>query len=254
MKKIVALAVLSLLFTFFGSSDSFADSEKAPSLENWCVDRMVIWSPPGKSQFENAKETEEEGKDRYMEIARDAISVAYDPSEAPLFPGPYGRAKTLAAMLGVVHSESGFRRDVDLGKGAASKGDGGRSWCLMQVQLGKAVDGKTPLRVALKGDGVEYVWNGKGGFGGEDLIADRKTCLRVGLHIMRVSFNSCGSLPVPERLSVYTSGNCTDGRAASKVRMDKAIRWLAAVAPPLDDTSELSALGLLDPGSVATNP
>lgn len=258
MKKLPLLFAIFLVATLALSAKDTAAATPL-SLEDWCVNRMVLWSPPGKSFFKDARETETEGRARYREIARDAISVAYDPSEAPLFPGPYGRAKTLATILGIADSESGFRKDVDFGKGPASRGDGGRSWCLMQVQLGKAIDGKSPLRIGLKGDTFEYIYDKVHGWGGEDLVVDRKACFRVALRIMRSSFNACSYLPIDERLSVYASGNCVSGRTASKVRISKAIRWLAAVAPPMTDAEVLAKMSesnapSSDPDMVAVNP
>ncbi len=238
-KSKIALAILvASLATWTHTSLASAPL----SLESWVTARMSVWSPPGRTTYKEAVETEDEGKARYAEIARDAIHVVYDPSEPPVFPGEYGRAKTLATLLAVALAESGFRKDVDLGIGSYAKGDGGRSWCLMQIQLGKAVDGKTPMNIALKGDGIEYVHDKSRGWGGEDLVADRRACLRTGLHVIRVSFNSCSGLPFDERLSTYTSGNCTDGRAASRTRMAKATGWLAESAPPMKDADVLSQM------------
>jgi len=255
MKKlaILALTVLTAAVCALVSRDSRAGVPV--SLEDWCVTQMSEWAPPGKSFFKNAKETEEEGTARYRSIARDAISVAYDPAEAPLFPGPYGRAKTLATMLGIADSESGFRKDVDTGSGSQAKGDSGASWCLMQVQLGVAVNGKSPNRVVLKGGVYEFAYDGVSGFGGEDLVRNRKACFRVALHIMRDSFRQCADLPVDERLAIYTSGNHDSGRAASKIRVGKAIRWLAAIAPPLEDSAVMSKMASGIPSTtVALNP
>ena len=239
MKKFVVF-IFTITMTLLGSRSLFANN--TVSMEDWSSAQMASWSPPGKSLYKDALETEEAGKTRYRSIARDAISVVYDPTEAPLFPGPYGRAKTLAVMLSVAHAESGFRKDVDTGKGPSSKGDGGRSWCLMQVQLGKAINGKTSIRINLKGDTVEYVYDRVSGWGGEDLISDRKACFRIGLHIMRHSFNSCKSVPLEDRLTAYTSGNCTGGRKSSRARIKKAVRWLASIAPPMTDDSVISSM------------
>ena len=255
MKKFM-LSAFTLALVVLVSRDSLA-GVPAP-LEDWCVNQMSAWAPPGKSLYADAKETVDDGMARYRQIARDAITVAYDPLEAPLFPGPYGRAKTLAVMLGIADSESGFRKDVDSGKGAYAKGDNGKSWCLMQVRLGTAINGKTPNRVAIKGGVYEFVYDGVSGFGGEDLVKDRKACFRVALHIMRDSFNKCSDLPVDERLSIYTSGSHDSGRVASKIRVGKAIKWLAAVAPPTEDSSvlaQLSGSGPVIPStSFALNP
>jgi hypothetical protein len=239
MKKIIAASLLATVAALWAHA-SYATAPT--SLETWVVTRMSTWSPPGRTTYKDALETEDEGKARYAQIAQDAISVVYDPAEPPIFSGDYARAKTLATLLSVALAESGFRKDVDLGIGAYAKGDGGRSWCLMQIQLGKAVNGKTPKNIALKGDGIEYVHDKSYGYGGEDLVADRKACLRVGLHVIRTSFSACSGLPFEERLSTYTSGNCEDGRGASRIRMAKATGWLSESAPPMKDVDVLAQM------------
>lgn len=263
--KIVHSLLLSFAFALFASSGR-ADARMSPSdeIEEWAVSQMVRWSPPGHSFYPDARESEEEALIRYRSIVRDAMAVAYDPSEPPLFvqrryaggkvevsEDPIGRAKTLALMLAIADSESGgYRRDVDFNIGPRARGDGGRSWCLMQVQLSKpGPDGRTSTRIALKGDQYEYVYSKSKGYGGEDLIADRRTCFRVALHMARESFRACSRLPVEERLSIYAGGDCEKGRGPSRVRVGKAIRWLAASAPPRLD-SELS--GAFQPETLAS--
>ncbi len=262
MKKIYSLLLVVSLALFFATS-ARADSELKPvdEIASWAFDQMVLWAPPTRftnaaygAVYPDAAEEEDDARDRYREIARDAIAVAYDPAEPPLFSArklvdgklvvtedPIGRAKTLAVMLAIADSESGgFRRDVDKNIGAKARGDGGKSWCMMQIQLSKPdADGKTQTRIALKGDQYSYSYSKDKDFGGEDLIADRKNCFRVALHMARESFRACAALPVEERLSVYAGGNCEEGRAPSRVRVSKAIRWLAKVAPPRTDAEVL---------------
>lgn len=247
-KYAVMLFVATLLTAFPGRAR--ADQSPPESVQDWALDQMTAWSPPGHSFYPDAKEDSQIAQARYREIVRDAMSVAYDPSEPPLFmtrkwvngkvevsDDPIGRAKTLAVMLSIARSESGgYRRDVDFNIGKLARGDGGKSWCLMQIQLSKPdAKGRTSTRIALKGDQYEYVYSKDKGFGGEDLIADRKACFRVALHMARESFRACAALPVEDRLSVYAGGNCEDGRPQSRVRVGNAIRWLAAKAPPSSD-------------------
>lgn len=245
--KNTVLWLITVFFLMVFSRPAYADGPSITAIHTWAVDQMVVWSPPGKSFYPDAKESEEEGKARYESIAHDAISVAYDPVEPPLFKNdPIGRAKTLAIMLSIARSESGgYRRDVDFNVGKMARGDGGKSWCLMQIQLSKPnPKGQTSTRIALKGDQYEYVYTKDKGFGGEDLIADRKVCFRVALHMARESFRACSGLPVEDRLSVYAGGNCEDGRPQSRVRVGKAIRWLAQIAPPHIDQDVLPAAQL----------
>lgn len=226
-----------------------ADESMTPSqaVHEWAFSQMTTWSPPGHSFYPDAKESEDEAKARYRSIVRDAMAVAYDPSEPPLFVNrkfvngkwdvsddPIGRAKTLAVILAIADSESGgYRKDVDFNIGKLARGDGGKSWCVMQILLSRPdANGQTSTRIALKGDQYEYVYTKDKGYGGEDLIANRRTCFRVALHMARESFRACANLPVEERLSIYAGGDCTVGRAASRVRVGKAVRWLAQKAPP----------------------
>lgn len=225
------------VFVFGFISDSYASEKPVDKVIDWAVNRMSKWSPPGrKSYIPEATETEEEATTRYASIASDALTIAFDPSEKPIFGGSQGRLRTFSLLISVAHSESGFRKDVDFGLGKYAKGDGGRSWCLGQIQLGKASDGKTKTRVLLtEGGGLKYVWDGTG-LGGEDLVSDRKNCFRVSLRIMRLSFNSCSALPISKRLAVYASGSCDKGHDSSSARVGKAIRWLSIDPAPVEDS------------------
>jgi hypothetical protein len=149
----------------------------------WLVAAMFAWTP--------AKEVD---RARYTEIANDIASVAYDPAEAPLFSGDDGRARTALLLASIAAHESTFRVDVDEGR---ARGDGGTSWCFMQLHIGV---GKT----------VE-------GWSGDDVTADRKLCFRAGLHIARESFRMCVGEPTIEKLSAYASGRC--GRSAESRQM-----------------------------------
>ncbi len=180
-------------------------------------------------------EGEAERSARYRAIAEDVLAVAYDPQERPAFDGPLGRAKSASVMLAVASFESGFRRDVDLGEGP--DGGNGPAWCLMQIELGrKGRKGKTPLRIALDDDGsYRFTRNPGEGYGGEDLVKDRRACLRVGLRLIRSSLNACRYLPVHERLSAYASGSCDRGKQASRTRLGRGYRWIASKPAPLED-------------------
>jgi hypothetical protein len=164
---------------------------------------MVTWSPPGDHDY---YERREETLERYAAIARDVAEVALDPAEAPLFGGPQGRVQTGLLLASVAFYESGgYRRDVDLGIGKKARGDSGRSWCLMQINLG---DGMTAER-----------WSGR------DLVLDRQKCLRVGLRRMRESFDMCKGEVFVDRLSGYTTGRCTADDDFSHRRMKRALQW-----------------------------
>ena len=149
----------------------------------WLVAAMFAWTP--------AKESD---RARYTEIASDLAAVVYDPEEKPLYPGEDGRAKTALLLASIAAHESTFRVDVEDGR---ARGDGGTSWCFMQLHIGS---GKT----------VE-------GWTGPDVTSDRKRCFRAGLHIAQESFRMCAGSPPNEMLSAYASGQC--GKSAESRQM-----------------------------------
>jgi hypothetical protein len=172
----------------------------------WVLDFLVKYSPPGhKTYFKEAEETKEEALVRYNGIARDLVNVVYDPNVRPLFAGPAGRSQTVSLLLGVMFWETSLRKDVDYGIGAHSRGDHGRSWCLMQINIG---DGKTPS-----------------GISGEELVRDRRECFLEGIRVIRGSFSVCHELPFDERLSAYASGSCERGHDKSKQRVRTGMQW-----------------------------
>jgi hypothetical protein len=214
----------------------------------WIVSLIVSVAPVGRTQYlPDAKETETETTARYESIARDLVEVVYDQNEQPLFKDSQGRAKTAQVMLAVATYESGFRRDVDYGLGPKARGDGGKSWCLMQVLLGRPgkVSGKTRGHIYVRPDGrMGYTTNPMVGWGGEDLVNDRKACFRAGLAVLRDSFHSCGRQALRDRLSVYASGRCQNkgGLAASHTRMGLALRWMKNEPPQFNDEEVYSLL------------
>jgi hypothetical protein len=111
-------------------------------------------------------------------------------------------------ILAVSYMESGWRKDVDLGVGRFARGDGGASWCMMQVHLGRR---RTPE-----------------GWSGPELVASRDRCFRTGLRALRRSVNACRARPMGEWLNAYASGACTRGAVESRRRMGLAMRWFAA--------------------------
>lgn len=211
----------------------------------WIVAFLTAHAPPSRPQFiPEAKETVAEAEARYESIATDLTEVVYDKSEPPLFGGKNGRARTISVLESIMLFESGFRRDVDLGVGKYAKGDGGRSWCPMQIQLGVAqANGKTQQRIVLHDDGgFHFAFDGTSGLGGEDLVRDRKNCIRAGLHIVRSSFAACSRMPMIHRLNSYTSGRCDAGHDASKTRMGKALLWYGAHVPDFTDADVFASL------------
>lgn len=221
------------------------------TLTSWILSLILSIAPISQPiAFKAAQETEVERQARYESIAKDILAVVYDANEAPLFKGPKGRAQTADVLLAIASFESGFRKDIDYGKGDYSKGDGGSSWCLMQVRLGAAVKGKTQMRIDLLSNGLyEFTFDPTKGYGGEDLVTDRQACFRAGLHLVRNSMRTCSGLATKSKLRVYASGSCDRGEKESALRMGRATDWWAKTPPPFTDEE---ALAWLTPAPVKT--
>ncbi len=188
----------------------------------YLISAMLAWSPPRDHEYYEARE---DTVARYAGIAQTIARVVLDPAEPPLFGGPDGRAETGLFISSVAFYESGgFRRDVELGTGSHSRGDRGRSWCLLQVNIG---GGMTAER-----------WTGP------ELVNDQEKCIRAGLHRMRESFMRCHAQTFVDRLSGYTDGRCRDGADASHRRTIRAIDFWEKHPPrPLEvETTRLALL------------
>ena len=148
----------------------------------WLVSQMLGWTlPPARHEAERA---------RYETIAADALAVATDPDEKPLFQGPEGRLRTATLLLAIASFESSFARDVEDGR---RRGDHGESACLAQIRLPGSA------RIEMRGELYGY---GPAGWSKADLEADRRKCFRAALHIARESYRLCGNL------SIYSTGTC----------------------------------------------
>jgi hypothetical protein len=161
--------------------------------------------------------------ERYEDIAWDIATVVFDPATPPSFDGQDGRAKTAALVLGIMLHESQFHRGIDTG---ARLGDADRSYCLMQVKVGR---GRTATwnvvkdREAWPGDPEAHLVRG---YTGAEMVADRKKCIVAALRVARWSMRrKCPHLPVKERLRGYMSGNCDEGGFGSRRRMGSALSW-----------------------------
>jgi hypothetical protein len=176
------------------------------SLITYLVAAMTAWVPTRAQP-----ESQEQSMERYESIARDAVAIAFDETEEPLFPGQDGRAQTALLMLSIASYESGYRKVVDEGIG---RGDHGRSYCLMQIRVG---DGTT-----------------REGYTGRQLVTDRKMCFRSALHILHGSFNVCHRLPLEDRMSAYATGHCFENAEISRSRIGRARWWWSAHPAPPD--------------------
>lgn len=173
------------------------------ALVTYLLSAMVSWTPVAEHAY---YEPRDQTLVRYEIIAHAIASVVNDPSEPSLFGGPDGRAETGLFVASIAYHESGgFRRDVQTGVGKHARGDSGRSWCLMQVNIG---GGRTTE-----------------GWSGEELVADLDKCVRAGLHRVRESFLRCSGQTFADRLSGYTDGRCHDDARAAHRRAEKAVQY-----------------------------
>ena len=155
---------------------------------------------------------------RLRASAADVVSVVE--ANAPL-PG-MSREQTLRVIVATALVESsGLVPAIDRGQ---TRGDHGRSVCLMQINVGAG-------RVQ-SADPVIATWRAG------DLLADRRKCFAAGLDAARWSVKLCrgAGLRDGDQLSAYVSGRCTAGLASARHRWHLASKLvLASVgdeAPP----------------------
>lgn len=122
---------------------------------------------------------------RYESIAEDISAVVMDENEPPLFNGPAAREATGVLLGAIAWHESGFRKDVDICKGARSKGDKGRSVGLLQVMKGPNYEGHSA----------------------SEICQDRRLAIRLGLHVLRRAKDTCRGGP-RAWLQSYAAGGC----------------------------------------------
>jgi hypothetical protein len=224
----------------------------------WIVSFMIVLAPPGRpSYIPEATETKDDANARYASIAQDITTVVWSAEEKPLFRGTNGRARTTALILSIMLNESGFRKDVDLGVGKHARGDGGRSWCLMQMNLGtgktrpwnqkKYRFAKPPCQEGRPADPrycdpAEEIIEG---VTGREMVEARKLCIREGLHALHGAL--CTALPTREWLRAYASGSCDKGSEESRRRMDLAISWYSNHRPGFTDADVMNPQPTLPP-------
>lgn len=175
----------------------------------WLLLAMRAWIP-----FAPNADAEAEAA-RYAAIAETARAVAW--GERPVFKGEEeeARAKGALLLLSIASYEGSFSAAVDDGR---VTGDGGRSWCLAQVNY-PAAPGHTSL-IVVNGD---FKWSPVAdGWTPRDLVTDRVKCFTAAYAIVRTSIRQCGNL------SVYTSGSCNAKERKAKERMGRAMAWYAA--------------------------
>lgn len=193
----------------------------------WAVALMASWHPLDKKSPwpELRDETVEQRRERYTELAEAAKSVAFDSTNPPLFDGLDGRERTMVLLLSVAYHESAFHNRVTSMRGSDKKrSDHGRSWCAMQILLGR--DGVGKRKGGHLGRLIPEGWTGP------QLEADPKKCLLVGYRFLQASFDRCAKVAVELRAGAYTGEGC--GRAPkSKSRVSRALQAPLPARGPL---------------------
>jgi hypothetical protein len=178
-------------------------------IASWLVVAMNAWVQPLPH--------DESAQERYRSMADDITEVVYDVNEKPLYEGPNGRAKTALFMASIAGFESSYTADVDSGKKRGTVGDA----CIMQL----VISGHNRLHLV----GDVYEWSRTEGWTYEDILADRKKCIRGALHIARESFRICHSL------SLYTVGKCDPKEPKARHREERArVRYTRFPSPVAD--------------------
>ena len=213
----------------------------------WILAAMTAVSPPHREHWEPAaQESYAQADARYREIATTIVEGVFDPTIEPVLRGVRGRQNTAMLVTLWWNSESGFRRDVDLGLGRtrtskAGWNDYGRSWCMGQINLGrkKREDPQRP------GHWIEdSPLMTPEGWSGRDLCQDRMKCLKTTIRVMRGSVRACRRLPMQERLAAYAAGYCESerGRAISRSRMQNFWRRYRQNRPDYTDAQAMAEI------------
>ena len=160
-----------------------------------------------------------------LEIARAAVAVAYDTTEAPLFTGAHARARTALRLAAIGAHETGLQPKFVKG---CNKDRGGGVAC----GVGQVHTGDYGLRLLGSGKILQCTKADHDGcLTSADLLADPVAMQRAMLHILRTG-----------GLSLYTGeGNAVEGDASLTIR-DWETRWYKAHPPPAKDDDVLEAI------------
>ena len=240
MKRLMALVVLaSLVFWKPALAESSSPLDQS---RTWLVRAMKSWVPLSDHKIHN--ETEQEAEARYDSIASDALHVAFEPGEKPLFDGPYGRQRTSLLIVTIARYESNFIRRIDEGRCLKGECDNGAAACIMQVHTEDGLILEPDTYSYAHSKSKEWLDSHSEKVLTKDSLKDRKTCFRAALHKMRESLSGCRSVPKSEdRLGIYTGEGCNSTRPnpKSRTRIGLANYYFASKVPPVTDSSVLGA-------------
>lgn len=185
----------------------------AVTVTAWLVALMVTWSPPelvARGPWPELRhETREQTETRYQELAEAAWAVAQ--ANPALFPDrgdDQARKRTAVLLLSLAFFESRFHNRVTTMRGKdKERSDHGRSWCAVQINIGR--DGVGKRKKTHLARFIPEGWTG------QQLEADSTKCLTVGYRMAAYSLERYG------HLGAYT-GERRNGPLA-RHRLDKAL-------------------------------
>jgi hypothetical protein len=190
---------------------------------------MLAWIPV--HNLTQYGETEVEAKTRMHSIAEDVVTVAMDANEPPAFARADGRVKTSLLQVAIASMETGYQKFVD--DGTCNKPD-------YVADRRGSCDGRHAFsmwQIHVAGNGYLLLEDGSLGsvfyspaavvrahanavVRGPELIADRKTAIRVAQRIERDSLKQHGSL------CSYSGESCDEGaHPKAKARLDRAMSY-----------------------------
>lgn len=181
------------------------------NLEAGILAMMNFMSPPAQLVLYQRDETLLEANTRY-ELEAKNLATAIEKT-GRLFKSDEDGKKTAALVLAIAKFESGLTKRVGNG---TKRGDGGRSWCYMQLNIGsgKVYWGTPEMRT----------WSGV------DVVKDTTKCWMAGIEAIRLSMESCKYFRGSDSLSAYTSGSCTRGEKKAHYRWLYMLHLVAKVA------------------------
>lgn len=158
---------------------------------------MLNWVPLTQHCYFPVSQTCLDNENKFYEsIAKDISEVMYEPDVKFPFSGDDARVKTALLLAAIAATESGFNKDIDSCK---VTGDHGLALGMWQTHTARS-----------------------------ETCFDRKKAIRKALEIVNVSFNFCKSYPELDRMSGYTTGSCHINWIPSRLKMNKALNFLAA--------------------------
>jgi hypothetical protein len=229
------------------------------NLITYILAAMLSWVPV--RNLTPYGESEDQASARLRSIAEDIVTVAFDASEPSVFARSDGRVKTALLHAAIASKETGFQKFVDDGScnqtayvaHADRRGncDGGYAFSLWQIHVSGGgyillEDGTLTSKMYAS----PSVLASHTLIGGSELVADRKTAIRVAQRIERDSLKYHGSL------CAYSGESCMeDKHPKAKARLDRAVDYYAShpFTDAIPQAIVVSVNANANPAQTATN-